>query len=134
MLNLQNTYLLGAKRVGNMTETFRNVCNKVEVQDHFRGAAPSRIFLWPKGKENIPSKGVINRYKCDHLGCTVEYIGRTGRTFGDRYKEHLRVPSPIHDHTNTLGHSIKLENFFHHGKGFSRCHQSHKEGHVYQGQ
>ena len=28
-----------------------------------------------------------------------------------RLKEHLRVPSPISDHTNTTGHHTKLDNF-----------------------
>ena len=51
------------------------------------------------------------RYKCDHPGCTVENIGLTGRTLEDRYKEHLRVLSPIHDHANTINHHIKLDNF-----------------------
>ena len=69
------------------------------------------MFNGPKDKDNITSKGgVIYRYKGDHLGCTVENIGKTGRTFGDRYKEHLRAPFPILDHTNTTGHTIKLEN------------------------
>ena len=51
-------------------------------------------------------------YKCDYPGCTVEYISETGRTFGDRYKENLRIPSSIYDHANTTGHSIKLDSFF----------------------
>ena len=45
------------------------------------------LLVAPKDKDNISSKGgVIYRYKCHHLGCTVEYIGDTGRIFGDRYK------------------------------------------------
>ena len=41
----------------------------------------------------------------------MEYIGETGINFGDRYEEHLRAPSPIFDHSQTTGHSIKLDNF-----------------------
>ena len=41
----------------------------------------------------------------------MDFTGKTGRTFGNRYKEHLRVPSPIHDHTSTMGHPIKVNNF-----------------------
>ena len=76
------------------------------------GVKPIRnLLMAPKDKDNITTKGgVMYRYKCDHLGCTVEYTGETGRTFGDRYKEHLRAPFPILDHTNTTGHTIKLEN------------------------
>ena len=66
----------------------------------------------PKDRNSITNKGGgIYRYKCDHLGCTVEYIGKTGRTFEDRYKEHLRAPSPIYDHANNTDHSILLDNF-----------------------
>ena len=38
----------------------------------------------------------------------MEYIGETGRNCGDRYKEHLRAPSPIFNHSQASGHSIKL--------------------------
>ena len=39
----------------------------------------------PKDMHNITNKGaVIYRYKSDHTGCTVEYTGETGGTFGDR--------------------------------------------------
>ena len=53
----------------------------------------------------------IYRYKCDRLECDEEYIGETARTFGERYKEHLKAPSPIHDHCNTSGHNITLNDF-----------------------
>ena len=38
-------------------------------------------------------------------------VRRTARTFGERYKEHLKAPSPIYDHSNTTGHSTTLNNF-----------------------
>ena len=41
----------------------------------------------------------------------VEYIGETARTFGEKYKEHLKTPSPIYDHSNITGHNITLNNF-----------------------
>ena len=34
------------------------------------------------------------------------YIGESGRIFEDRYKEHLKAPSPIHLHTTTTGHPV----------------------------
>ena len=43
--------------------------------------------------------------------CDEEYIGETARTFGERYKEHLKAPSPIYDHYNISGHNITLNNF-----------------------
>ena len=66
----------------------------------------------PKDKDNITNKGgAIYRYKCEHLICTVEYIWEAGRAFRERYKEYLKAPSPTYDHANTMGHSIKLDNF-----------------------
>ena len=55
--------------------------------------------------------GVIYRYKCDRVECDEEYIGESSRAFGERFKEHLKAPSPIYDHSNTTGHSITIENF-----------------------
>ena len=55
--------------------------------------------------------GVIYRYKCDRVECDDEYIGESFRTFGERFKEHLKAPSPIFDHYKTTGHQVSLENF-----------------------
>ena len=66
----------------------------------------------PKDKDHITKKsGIIYRFKCDRLECDEEYIGETSRTFGERYREHLKAPSPIHDHSNISGHTTSLENF-----------------------
>ena len=35
----------------------------------------------------------------------------TSRTFGERYKEHLKEPSPIYGHSNISGHSTNPDNF-----------------------
>ena len=40
-----------------------------------------------------------------------EYIGETSTTFGERYKEHLKDPSPIHHHNNQTNHPINQNNF-----------------------
>ena len=63
-------------------------------------------------KNHITKKsGVIYRFKWEKLECDEEYIGETSRTFGERYREHLKAPSPINDHNNISGHSTSLENF-----------------------
>ena len=47
----------------------------------------------PKDKDLITQKsGVIYRYKCDRVECDDEYIGESARTFGERFKEHLKPP------------------------------------------
>ena len=40
-----------------------------------------------------------------------EYIGESGRTFGERFRENMRPPSPIIDHHNITGHEVSLDNF-----------------------
>ena len=45
------------------------------------------------------------------MECDEEYIGESSRTFGERFEEHLKAPSPIYDHSNITGHNITLEIF-----------------------
>ena len=40
----------------------------------------------------------------------MEYIGETGKSFGERYKAHLRIPYAIFSHFQTTGHNITLDN------------------------
>ena len=66
----------------------------------------------PKDKDPMLKKsGVIYRYKCHRVECDEEYIRKSSRTFGERFKEHQKAPSPISDHFTTTGHKISLENF-----------------------
>ena len=39
------------------------------------------------------------------------YIGESGRSLGERVKEHFKVPSPIRLHSTTTGHPIDPEQF-----------------------
>ena len=50
-------------------------------------------------------------YQCGELTCDEDYIGETSRTFGERYKECLKEPSPICGHNNQSGHSTSCDNF-----------------------
>ena len=50
-------------------------------------------------------------YQCGELLCSEEYIGETSRTLGERYKEQLKEPSPIHVHSTQTGHNITPDNF-----------------------
>ena len=45
------------------------------------------------------------------IDCNEEYIGKSGRTLGERYKEHLKAPSPIIIHQSNSGHAKTLNNF-----------------------
>ena len=58
----------------------------------------------PKDRGNKCQKSrIICKFKCLHINCLEEYIGESGRAFGNRLKEHLRVPSPIHQHSSFTG-------------------------------
>ena len=66
----------------------------------------------PKDKDPILKKsGVIYRYKCDRVHCDEEYIGESARNFAERFMEHLKAPSPIHDHSNISDHTVTIDNF-----------------------
>ena len=45
------------------------------------------------------------------LACDEEYMGETSMTFGERFEEYLKEPSPIHNHSNNTGHTTTQDNF-----------------------
>ena len=96
-----------------LSESFKNICKRYGIQVHFKsGKTLKDELVAPKDKDHITKmSGIFYRFKCDRLECDEEYIGETSRTFGERFKEHLKAPSPIHDHSNTTGHATSLENF-----------------------
>ena len=55
--------------------------------------------------------GAIYCYQCGELTCNVEYIGETSRTFEERYKKHLKEPSPIHEHSSQSAYNTNPDNF-----------------------
>ena len=74
--------------------------------------SPSNLLMAPKDQDPMLKKsGVIYRYKCDRVKCDEEYMGEPSRTFGERFKEHQKAPSPIYDHYNISGHMVSLDNF-----------------------
>ena len=96
-----------------LSERFKNTCQKDGVQVHFKGGQTLKDLLMnPKDKDPITNKsGVIYRFKCSEDGCEEEYIGESARTFAERFKEHQKSPSPIHDHCNISGHKADINNF-----------------------
>ena len=94
-------------------ESVKNICKKHGVDVHFKGGQTLKnILVSPKDKDNITSKSsVIYSYTCGEIDCDEEYIGESGRTFGERFKEHLKAPSPIFLHQNNSGHETTLNNF-----------------------
>ena len=70
------------------------------------------LLVSPKDKDPMVNQSsAIYLYQCGDLGCDDEYIGDTSRTFGERYKEHLKAPSAIHHHSIQTGHTTNQNNF-----------------------
>ena len=70
------------------------------------------ILVSPKDKDEMANKSsIIYSYYCGEIGCDEEYVGESGRTFGERFKEHLKTPSPIFPHQNISGHITSMDNF-----------------------
>ena len=96
-----------------LSKSFKNICKWYGIQVHFKsGKTIKDELVAPKDKDHIIKKsGIIYKFKCDRLECDEEYIGEIARTFGERFKEHLKVPFPIYHHSNITGHSTTLDNF-----------------------
>ena len=96
-----------------LSESVKRRCSNYGVQVYFRGGTTIKnLLMAPKDLDPMMKKsGVIYSYKCGRVECNEEYIGESSRTFGERFKEHQKAPSPIFDHFNTTAHSISVENF-----------------------
>ena len=89
------------------------ICGRYGIQTHFKdNNTIKNLLVSPKDKYPMANKsGVIYWFQCGALTCDGEYIGETSRTFGERFKEHLKDPSPIHHHSSNTGHPTTQHNF-----------------------
>ena len=96
-----------------VSESLKKICGKHGVQVYFKGGhTVNGLLVAPKDQDPILKKsGVIYRYKCGRVDCDEEYIGESSRTFGERFREHQKAPSPIYDHSNITGHQVTIDNF-----------------------
>ena len=114
-------------------ESFKKICEQYGIHTHFKGSSTLRQLLArpkdqdPKEKKN----GVIYSYQCGETACNEEYIGKTSRTLGGRYRKHLKQPFPIHVCIQQTGHDSTPDNFSilgredHKGGNLHQCKQSH---------
>ena len=102
-----------------LSESYKNICKKYGIEVHLkRGHTIKDLLMAPKDKDPLlKESGVIDRYMCDRVDCDEEYIGESARNLEERYKEHLKAPSPIHDHVNISGHNVTIDNFSILGRG-----------------
>ena len=96
-----------------LCESIKKICGRYGIQTYFKGGSTIKnLLVSPKDKDpTVNQSGAIYWYQCGDLGCNDEYIGETSRTFGERYKEHLKEPSPIHQCSNLTGHPTSHNNF-----------------------
>ena len=96
-----------------LCESIKKICGRYGIQTHFKGGRTIKnLLVSPKDKDPVVNQsGSIYWYQCGDLGCDDEYIWEISRTFGERYKEHLKAPSAIHHHSNQTGHTTNQNNF-----------------------
>ena len=96
-----------------LCESMKRICGRYDIQTHFKGGNTIKnLLVSPKDKDSMVNQsGAIYWHQCCDLGYDDEYIGETSKTFGERYKEHLKAPSPIHHHSNQTGHPTSHNNF-----------------------
>ena len=94
-------------------DKFKKLCKRRGIQVHFKGTNTLRTALGnPKDKDPKTNQtGIIYQYQCPHINCTSSYIGESGRSLGERVKEHFKAPSPIHLHSTTMGHPMDPNQF-----------------------
>ena len=80
-----------------LCESYKNTCGRQGVQVHFKGGNTLKnLLIFPKDREAITKQSnMIYWFKCGRSECADEYIGESARIFEERYKEHLKAPSPI---------------------------------------
>ena len=97
-----------------LCESIKKICGRYGIQTHFKGG---KAYQEPPGlplrTKTLWSTKVVQfiRYQCGDLCCDDENIGETSRTFGKRYKEHLKASSAIHHHSSQTGHPTSHNNF-----------------------
>ena len=94
--NTKKSYIV-VPYIKGLGETCKNICRRYGVEVYFRGGSTIRdLLVHPKHRDTILKKsGVIYRYRCGRVDHEEEYIGESGRTFGERYRE---------THENTITH------------------------------
>ena len=96
-----------------LCESIKKICGRHGIQTYFKGSNTIKnLLVSPKDKDPMVSKSwAIYWFQCGDLTCDDDYIGETSRTFGARYKEHLKDPLPIYQYSNHTGHLTIHNNF-----------------------
>ena len=108
----QKKYHIVVPYTKDLCESYKTICSKYGVQVYFKGGNTLKnLLIFPKDKEAITKQSnIIYWYKFCRTECDDEYTGESSRTFEERYREHLRVPSPVFEHNTATGHTTSVEN------------------------
>ena len=112
-ISMQKTCHIVVPYTKGLCESYKSICSKYGVQAYFKGGNTLKnLLIFPKDKDEMKKQSdIIYWYRCGRTECNDEYIGESARTFEERFKEHLKAPSPIYEHDNTNGQKTSVENF-----------------------
>ena len=99
-----------AQHMRKVQETVQKERHTRTLQGHQRIKDSTRKPQKDKDPKNNQT-GIIYHYQCPKINCPSAYIGESGRSLGERVKEHFKTPSPIHLHSTTTGHPTDPEQF-----------------------
>ena len=111
--NNKNNITIVVPSMPNTGEKFRKLCKKkrhtstLQGHQHIKDSTRKPQGQGPQNNQT----GIIYHSQCPQINCPSAYIGESGRSLGERVKEHFKAPSPIHLHSTTTGHSMDPEQF-----------------------
>ena len=81
-----------------LCKSIKRIYGRYCIQTRFKGNNTIKnLLVSPKDKDSMANKSrAIYWFQCGDLTCDDEYIGETSRTFGERFKEHLKDLSPVY--------------------------------------
>ena len=91
-------------------QNIKNICSKYGINTYFKGNRTIKnIPVSPKANDPIQQKVMFYTGLNVTEWILMRNIWESSRTFGERYKEHLKAP--IHGHQSTNGHPTTMDNF-----------------------
>ena len=108
-IHIYITYILLIRLLSLSVYMFNKTGSAETKENHFK--IIDKLLLASMLKLLHQVNGIIYHYQCPHNNCPSSYIGESGRTLGDRIKEHFKAPSPIHLHSSTTGHPMDPNQF-----------------------
>ena len=96
-----------------VSESLKKICGKHGVQVYFKGGNTIKTLLMALRIkiQSLEKVGSSIDSSVARLTVMRNTLVHPPRSFGERFKEHQKAPSPIYDHSNISGHQVTIENF-----------------------